>query len=151
MKFTCSVDIDLPRKRVIELFDNPDNMKEWQDGFVSFAPISGTPGQPGAKSRIIYKMGKKGKQFELIETVSVRNLPDEFSGTYEHKHMTNSMKNTFVELGENKTRWNAYLEYNKLNGFMIKLMMKIMPGMARKQTQKWLDQFKVFAEKSAKD
>lgn len=27
MKFQCQVDIDLPRSKVIELFDNPDNMQ----------------------------------------------------------------------------------------------------------------------------
>ena len=148
MKFTCYVDIELPIEKVIELFDNPDNMKHWQDGFVSFTNISGTPGQPGAKSRIIYKMGKGKKQMELIETVLVRNLPHEFSGTYEHKNMTNSMKNSFVKKGPAQTRWQADIEYTKLSGFMIKMMAFLMPGMFKKQVQKWMDQFKAFAEKS---
>lgn len=147
MKFNCSVEIERPIDRVIELFDNPDNMKEWQDGFVSFEPLSGIPGQPGAKSRVTYDMGK-GKKMELIETVLVRNLPDEFSGTYEHKHMTNSMKNRFIALSENATRWEAELEYTKLNGFMIKMMAFLFPGMFKKQTQKWMDQFKAFVERT---
>ena len=147
MKFTCHVDVNQPINKVIELFDNPDNMKHWQDGFVSFTNISGRPGQPGAKSRVIYDMGKRG-QMELIETVLVRNLPHEFSGTYEHKHMTNSMKNSFKELSPNQTRWTAEVEYTKMNGFMIKIMAFLMPGMFKKQVQKWMDQFKAFAERS---
>ena len=146
MKFSCHVDIDKPIDRVIELFDNPNNMKEWQDGFVSFTHISGEQGQPGAISKVRYKMGKR--EFDLIETVTVRNLPHEFSGTYEHVHMTNHMSNKFEKLGEDKTRWTANIEYTKLNGFMPKLMAFIMPGMFKKQTQKWLNQFKDFAERS---
>ena len=146
MKFTCQVDVNLPIKRVIELFDNPDNMREWQDGFESFEHLSGEPGQPGAKSRVTYDMGKRGKM-ELIETVLVRNLPHEFSGTYEHKHMTNSLKNYFKELDSNKTRWISEVHYTQMNGFMIKLMAFFFPGMFKKQVQKWMDQFKVFAER----
>ena len=146
MKFNCQVEINQPIEKVIDLFDNHENMKHWQDGFVSFEHLSGRPGQVGAKSRIIYEFGKKGKTMELIETITVNNLPDEFSGTYEHKHMTNNMVNRFKSLGPNKTRWDAELHYTKLNGLMIKMMAFLMPGMFKKQTQKWLDQFKVFAE-----
>ncbi len=147
MKFNCYVEINQPIEKVIELFDNPDNMKHWQDGFVGFEHLSGKAGKVGAKSRITYTFGKKGKTMELIETIKVRNLPYEFSGTYEHKHMTNNMINRFKSLGPDKTRWDAELEYTKLNGFMIKIMAFLMPGMFKKQTQKWLDQFKAFAEK----
>ncbi|MEO1260380.1 MAG: SRPBCC family protein [Bacteroidota bacterium] len=147
MKFSCQVTIDQPIDKVIELFDDPNNMKHWQDGFVSFEPISGTPGQPGAKSRIIYEIGKKKAPMELIETVLVRNLPHEFSGRYEHKHMTNSMKNYFKKLNTNQTHWTAEVEYTQLNSFMVKIMAFLMPGMFKKQVQKWMDQFKAFAER----
>ena len=97
--FTCSVEIALPVEKVIELFKNTENLKEWQDGFISFEHISGTPGEPGAKSRMQYKIGKR--QIELIETITVNNLPQEFSGTYEAKQMTNTMTNRFTSLDEN--------------------------------------------------
>lgn len=145
MKFKCQVDIDLPREKVIELFDSVENMKHWQDGFISFEHLSGTQGEVGSKARIMYNMN--GREMELIETVTVKNFPDEFSGTYVHKHMTNSMVNKFTWLGTNKTRWTAEIEYTQLNGFMIKMMAFLMPGMFKKQTQKWLEQFKAFAEK----
>lgn len=147
MKFKCSVDINLSREKVIELFDSAENMKYWQDGFVSFEHLSGEAGEVGAKSRIMYDMN--GKEMELIETITVKNFPDEFSGTYVHKHMTNSMVNKFEWLAANKTRWTAEIEYTQLNGIMIKMMAFLMPGMFKKQTQKWLNQFKEFAEKTA--
>lgn len=93
MKFTNEITIDLPRARVIELFDNPDNMKHWQPGLVSFEHVSGTPGQPGATSRLKYAQGRR--EGEMIETITVRNLPDEFSGTYDSKGIRNIVKNYF--------------------------------------------------------
>jgi uncharacterized membrane protein len=144
MKFKCQVDIDLPREKVIELFDSVDNLKHWQDGFISFEHLTGEPGEVGSTARMMYEMN--GRPMELIETVTVKNFPDEFSGTYVHKHMTNSMVNKFEWLASDKTRWTAEIEYTQLNGFMIKMMAFLMPGMFKKQTQKWLNQFKAFAE-----
>jgi len=33
MKYTSEVTINLPRDRVVELFDDPDNLPKWQKGF----------------------------------------------------------------------------------------------------------------------
>ncbi|MDN5200245.1 SRPBCC family protein [Fulvivirgaceae bacterium BMA10] len=147
MRFICSVEIDLPVAKVIELFDNVDNIKEWQDGFVSYEHLSGTPGEPGATSRLVYQT--EGGEIELIETIVVKNLPEEFIGTYEAKSMVNTMRNSFTSLGENKTRYDTEIEYTAFYGFIPKMMAFLMPGLFRKQTQKWLNQFKVFAEKEA--
>lgn len=144
--FTCTVDIDLPRTRVVELFDDPENMKHWQDGFESYGHVSGNPGKTGAQAIIKYNM--KGRKFDLLETVTKNALPDELHGSYEGDWGKNTMNNYFEELGPHKTRWRAELEYIEVNSLMMKLMGFLMPGMFRKQTQKWLDQFKVFAEKN---
>jgi len=146
MKFTCQVDIEQPLEKVIELFDNVDNLKEWQDGFVSFEHLSGTPGEPGARSRMLYKTGKR--EMELIETIAIKNLPEEFSGVYEHKHMINTMTNRFKAIDANSTHYEVEIEYTELRHFMVKLMAFFVPGMFQKQVQKWLDQFKAFAERS---
>ena len=146
MKFTCSVEIKQPIARVTELFDAPNNLKEWQDGFVGIEHLSGRPGQPGAKSKLIYNI--KNKEMELIETIIKKDLPREFSATYEHKHMTNTMSNRFTSLGSNLTKYDAEIEYTQFNGFLVKMMAFLFPGMFKKQVQKWLDQFKAFAEKA---
>ncbi|NQU48785.1 MAG: SRPBCC family protein [Planctomycetes bacterium] len=59
MKYSLQIDIALPRARVIELFDNPDNMSCWQPGLVSYEHLSGDPGQVDAKAKLVYKMGKR--------------------------------------------------------------------------------------------
>lgn len=142
MKYTINIDIDLPREKIIELFDNPDNMKYWQKGFISIESISGTPGQVGAKSKLKYKMGSR--EIEMIETITKRDLPNEFSGTYEAKGVWNLNKNYFIELDVNRTKWKSEVEF-KFTGFM-KLIAFLMPGSFKKQSMKYLTDFKEFAE-----
>lgn len=144
MKYTLDIEIDLPRAKVVELFDNPDNLKKWQLDLVSFEHLSGDPGQVGAKSKLLHKMGKR--EVEMIETVTSRNLPDEFSGTYEAKGVWNLVENRFVEVDENKTKWILDTEF-KCSGFM-RIMALLMPGMFKKQSFKFMQQFKEFAERA---
>ena len=141
----CSVEIDLPIDKVVKLFDNNANLKEWQDGFIGIEHLSGKSGKSGAKSKLKYKTGKRN--MELIETIVSKNLPDEFTATYEHTAMLNTMTTRFVELYDNRTKYYANIEYTKFNRLMPNLMAKMMPGMFKKQVQKWMDQFKTFAEK----
>ncbi|MEP3210706.1 MAG: SRPBCC family protein [Maribacter sp.] len=141
MRFTCHTDINAPIDKVVELFENPDNLKEWQDGFLSFVPLSGTPGEVGSKSKLTYE------KLELVETIIRNQLPEEFKANYEHKHMVNTMSCRFKKIDSNKTRLEQEIHYIKFNGFVIKLMAKLFPGMFKKQVQKWLDQFKAFVEK----
>jgi hypothetical protein len=142
MQYTTEITIDLPRTRVIELFDDPANLTKWQPGLQSFEPLSGTPGQPGARSRLVYE--EKGRRMEMIETITSRNLPDEFAGTYEAPGVFNVMHNRFVEDGPHTTRWIADHEF-RFSGFM-RLAGLFMRGAFPKQTQATMQQFKAFAE-----
>lgn len=146
MKFSCDVDISLDRNKVVELFDNPDNLRYWQDGFVSFENISGNKGEVGAKSKMIYD--QNGRKMELLETLEVSNLPEELTGFYEHPMMDNTMQNLFSINKDGTTKWTANIHYTRMKGFM-KIIAWIRPSMFKNQVQKWMDQFKVFAEKSA--
>lgn len=140
MKFKCSVDISLPRAKVVELFDNPENLKYWQDDFVSIEQLSGTPGSEGSKARINYK------KVSLVETIIKRDVPNAFHGSYEGSWGKNLMYNYFDEMSDKETRWRSELDYIEMNGIMMKIMRTLMPSMFQKQTQKWMDQFKAFAE-----
>ena len=141
--YTVEIEINLPRDRVIELFDNPDNLFKWQTGLQSFEHLSGEPGQPGARSRLVYQNGKH--RIELIETVTERKLPEEFNGTYEWKGGTNTLRNRFVALGPSRTKWESTCEY-QFSSFMLKMMGFFAPGMFRKQNLKFLQNFKEFCE-----
>jgi hypothetical protein len=145
MKFACSVDIAVPIDKAVSLFNDPGYFKEWQSGFVSYEPLSGSPRTTGAKSKIIYINGRH--RIELTETIQVMNLPAEMVALYEHRHGVNTMINSFVELPGKITRYTTGIGYMKPIGIMPTLMAFLAPGMVKKQNQKWLDQFKEFAEK----
>lgn len=145
MKYTTEIEINQPIDKVIALFDNSDNMKKWMEGLQSFEHLSGTAGQVGSKSRLVFKMGKR--ELEMIETVTVKDLPREFSGSYEAKGVFNIVKNKFVSLPDNRTRYISEQEF-QFKGFM-KLFGLLMPGAFKKQSMKYLTDFKKFAESSS--
>jgi len=146
MKYTCEIEIDLPREKMVALFDNPDNMKFWMPGFVSMTPLTGTPGREGVQSLLKFKMGKR--DIEMIESITKRNLPEEFNGTYETKGVFNIQNNRFVSLGPSKTKWISESEC-RFSGYM-KIFGFLMPGAFKKQSYKYLVHFKEFAEQGKK-
>jgi hypothetical protein len=145
MKFECSVDIGAPIDRVVALFNDPTNFKDWQDGFVSYEPISGKPRQAGAKSLV--RFVNKGHMFEMTETIQEMKLPAETTALYEYKHGVNTMITRFIALPGGKTRYIAGVGYMKPIGFLPTLMAGLMPGMAEKHNRQWAENFKAFAEK----
>ncbi len=143
MKYTCSIDINSPIEKVVNLWQDETYFHKWQDGFQSIEHLSGERNVVGAKSRIIIE----GKQrIELIETILTNNLPTEKIGLYEHIHMTNTQASRFMAIDEKKTRYTSEVEYTKFNGIMIKIMAKLFPGQFKKQSQKWMENFKAFVE-----
>lgn len=86
---------------------------------------------------------------ELTETITSNRLPNSFESSYHHKHMDNTMKCNFIALSDNETRYEYEYEYTRINWVMPKLIAILFPGMYRKQGEKWLNNFKVFAEKQA--
>ena len=144
MNYTCFVEINLPLETVVKLWQDENNYKKWQDGFVSIEHLEGTPDTKGAKSRIMLKQGKR--KIELIETIISSNLPSEKKALYEHIHMTNFQTTRFEKIGEIRTRYISEVSYTKFNGFMPKMMALIFPKMFKNQNQKWMNQFKEYAE-----
>ncbi len=142
MEYTVEKVIRLPRRRMVELFDDPDNLPKWQPSLQSFELISGEQGQPGAKSRLVFDTGKRG--MEMIETITVRNLPDEFSGIFETKGVKNISRHFFFEDGPEQTRWVNENEFY-FSG-MMKIVALFMRGAFPKQTDAFMEQFKTFAE-----
>lgn len=144
MKFNCSVVVNRPIQEVAALFANPKYLAEYQDGFIRKELISGTEGAVDAVSMMYYKVGKQ--EMELEETVLINNLPDEFRGRYHHKHMDNTMLVSFTDLGNEQTEYYTEVHYTAFRGLMPRMMAFLFPGAFKKQVQKWLDNFKVFAE-----
>ncbi|HLT33540.1 MAG TPA: SRPBCC family protein, partial [Aquaticitalea sp.] len=113
MKYTSDVIVDLSLDEFMQKFDNAENMKHWQKGLVSIEHISGVPGMVGAKMKLNYQMGKK--KMALIETITHRNLPHEFHGTYSAEGITSLQENYFETLPNGKTKWTSVNDFMPLN------------------------------------
>lgn len=145
MKYTEQVIIEKPIEEVIANFDDPEKLKEWMEGLQSFEHLEGTQGEIGAKSKLVFTMGSR--VIEMVETVTVKDLPNQFGGTYEAEGVFNTVMNRFTKEGENRTRMETECEF-EFQTMLMKMMGFFIPGMFKKQTRKNLDAFKVFAERN---
>ncbi|HEX9979081.1 MAG TPA: SRPBCC family protein [Flavobacterium sp.] len=142
MKFTTQIEINKPIDKVVQLFDNPENLQKWMEGLIGFQQFFGVPGHPGAKSKLKFRMGSR--EIEMIETITVRNLPHEFTGTYETNGVFNTVSNRFEKISETSTRYLSESEFH-FTGVM-KVIAFLMPRTFKKQSMKHLQDFKKFVE-----
>ncbi len=143
MKYTTEIVIDLSRDEVHKKLDNSENMKHWQEGLLGYKQLSEEPTKEGAKMELYYRIGKR--EMTLIETIIMNNFPNEFHASYNAKGVHNIQKNYFKVIDENTTKWVSESEF-QFSGFMMKVMGFLMPGAFKKQSLKYLKNFKAFAE-----
>lgn len=143
MKYTSKIVVNVPLTEFLHKFDHAENMKLWQKGLVSVEHVSGTPGMVGAKMKLKYKMGKR--HMEMIETITHRQMPNEFHGTYSINGMDNMQENYFEETEEGHTTWTSTSEFLPLN-FQMRAMLWMMPKAFKKQSMQFMTDFKKFAE-----
>jgi hypothetical protein len=140
-----SIEINLPISKVVELFIDKNNFKNWKNDFISFEYISGIPGEVGSVTKLINKRGI------MFETIISRNMAGEIIETYEHKReektiLIHRATNSFKTLNENRTLFEVETELVEVNGFLFKLIMTLMAGAGKKYSQIQLNKFKEFAE-----
>ncbi|MEM7013597.1 MAG: SRPBCC family protein [Verrucomicrobiota bacterium] len=143
MKYTVEVEINQPRDRVAELFDSQDNLGAWQPGFVSCEHLEGDVGKPGAKSKLTYK--NKGRDVAMVETILDIKMPEVFKAKFEAPGMVMTVENIFEEIDAKTTRIISNNEA-EVSSFMMRMMALLMPGCFKKESTKFLLNFKAFAE-----
>ena len=144
MKINHSIIIDAPRDQIVKYFIDPQYLPKYQDGFLRKEHISGSPGEVGSKSYMVYQNGKM--EMILTETILNNELPDRFEALYEHKHMDNTMTAAFEDMGEGRTRYSSEIIYSRINWFLPKMMSILFPALYRKPPLKWMQKFKSFVE-----
>ncbi len=142
MKYSQELVIARPIGRVIELFDEPTITPLWREGLLCIEPLTGAPGEPGSTSKWWFQVGER--MVEMIETVTVHNLPQELSMTYEGPATIHSVRNSFQEIDAYSTRWRVETDI-QFTGFM-KLLKVVTAGLYKLETQKIMQVFKDFAE-----
>lgn len=142
MKYSTEVVITRPIDDVVSFFDNHENYPKWMQGLQSFQLKEGTFGQPGAKTEFRFKSGKR--TITMMETVEERNLPEYYSTIYEAKNVWNRVENKFERVSDSQTKYTTVHEF-RFGGFM-KLMGLLMPGAFKKQSRKYMEDFKQIVE-----
>lgn len=144
MKYTSEILIKIPIKDFIDKLDNYDNLKHWQRGLDSIEHLSGDPGTTGAKMRLNYTFGKR--KMTLTETIIHADFPRELHLSFDTKGMHNVQENFFESTPEDFTKWISKNEFVPTN-FVMRMMTLIMPKAFKKESMKYLKDFKNFAEK----
>jgi hypothetical protein len=128
---------------VWKAFTTPENTNKWQPSLVKTESISGTPGLPGAVSKLNYE--ESGREFSLIEKITYRDEPDQFDVLYENEFTDNPVKNIFIEQGGNETLWIVEAEY-KFKTLAMKLFGPLLKKNFVRRTQKEMERFKEMVE-----
>ena len=153
MKNTVSIEIALPRERVVQLLADPAHMSKWLRGLVLHEPMSGVHGQVGTRSRVVMQMGKQ--KTECIETITRREPADlrgipkghvvHFDREIVGEGMWSAVHERLTEAGPETTLWVSASEY-RFSGLLMRVVALLMPGAFRKQSQQHMQDFEAFAE-----
>jgi len=142
VKFRFQIEIDRNIEEVCAVFGNPRNTLKWLEGLRSTELISGTYGEVGAKCRIVFESAA-GK-LEMTEMVTVKNLPKQYSTTYEGTGYFSWSNHYFEKIDEQTTYYILEQEVElhgafKAAGFLLK-------GTIRRHVKRTVASFKKFVE-----
>lgn len=154
MKYTDSIEISLPRKRVALLLSDPAHLPKWLRGLVLHEPLNGVHGQVGTESRVVMQMGKQ--EMECAETITRREPTDlhliskdgvvHFDREIVAQGMWSVSRDRLAEVGPETTLWESENEY-RFSGLPMRLLSPFMRGAFRKQSRQHMQDFKAFAER----
>jgi hypothetical protein len=153
MKYTVSIEIALPRERVVQLLADPAHLPKWLRGLVLHEPISGVHGQVGTTSRVVMQMGQR--KVEGTETITRREpadlhgIPRDSVVHFEREIVADGMwsaaRDRLTETGPETTLWESENEY-RFSSVPMRLVGLFMRGAFREQSRVHMQDFKAFAE-----
>lgn len=153
MKYTLSIEIDRPRRDVVALLSDPEQMRKWLRGLVSHEPVVGVHGQLGTVSHVVFQTGKQRMEatetITRVDPVDVQSVPRTVVVQYDReiaaKGMWQAQRDRIIDAGPNKTLWESESEF-RFDGLMMRLLGALMPSVFRKQSLQHMEDFKAFAE-----
>ena len=153
MKYTVSIEIALPRERVVQTLADPELMPKWLHGLVLHEPLSGVHGQVGCTSRVVMEMGRQ--RVECTETITRREpvdlhgIPSESIVHFDREIVGNGMwsaaRERLFEAGPETTLWESENEY-RFSGRLMRLVAPLMAAAFRKQSLQHMKDFKALVE-----
>ena len=143
MRYQVEMVIDVPREQAVTLFYDPDSLSRWQPSLLRAEHMDGTVGEPGARTRLVYK--RDNGEMTMIETIEKNDLPDAYIAIYETDGVKNINRNYFHDINGRQTRWVTDSEF-QFEGFGMKLMGFFAPFLFKRETRKTMENFKALAE-----
>jgi hypothetical protein len=141
MKSIVEVDIDVPQARVAALFGNPENTPQWMDDVDRYEAISGEPGMPGSKYRLVPRKGT----MVFVATVLPSRLPDEFRLELQASGVVVSVTSRLVALSPSRTRLTSE-EVFRFKGLFRTVFGLLARAAIRSAHRRHIAAFKRFAE-----
>jgi hypothetical protein len=141
MRSIVELDIHVPQERLATLFADPENNMKWMDDLDRYEPVSGQPGMPGSKYRLVPKKGK----MVFVATVLSRDLPNESRLSLDASNVAVSITARFVALSPEKTRLISE-EVFSFKGLVSKFFGFFAQAAIRKAHRRHMEGFKRFAE-----
>lgn len=142
MKSTFETEIDAPQATVAELYSNPDNNVKWMHDLKVCERISGIPGKPGSKYRLIPKKGK----YEFVATV-VEKKPDHHKLRMEAPTVDVMVTGKFIALSPKKTKFISE-EVFTFKGIFNKVFGLLATSSVKKVHNRHMKAFKKFVTQS---
>jgi carbon monoxide dehydrogenase subunit G len=143
MNYTYEIEINAPLEKVVKLAGDPANRMSWMDGIESYEPVSGTPGEVGSKSKMVFKTGNM--KMTMVGTVVANNLPQSFTESIDASNLTSTAISKFVAAGVDKTKYISEQNF-VFKGLLNKIVGFLLQGEFKKQTLRHMEGFKRFAE-----
>ena len=147
IKYSEEIVINSNIEKVIDLFDNPYNMKQYMYGFESYTIVKGNINEIGTISEININFndnGKKESKIIMIEEILSNNLPTEKKLKYTSNGILNIVTNKFEKISDNQTKFINEQEF-VFNTYM-KLLFYFSKSSLKYQTRLYLNNFKDFVE-----
>jgi hypothetical protein len=135
------LEIDVPQARLAALFTDPQQTTKWMDDVDRVEPISGQPGLPGSRYRLVPKQGN----MVFVATVLAGNLPIECNLILEAPNATVSVKGTFTAVSADRTRLTSK-EVFTFKGLLNQVFGFLARGAIKKAHRRHMEAFKRFAE-----
>ncbi|MFD9966545.1 SRPBCC family protein [Amycolatopsis sp. NPDC058986] len=153
MKYTTSIEIALPREKVLQLLADPAHLPKWLRGLVLHEPVNGVHGELGTTSRVVFQRGKQ--RMEATETITrlepedLHAIPSSVVVHYDREivgeGMRQAQRDRLIGAGPDTTLWESESEF-RFDGLLMRLVGLVMPGSFRKQSRQHMEDFKAFAE-----
>lgn len=139
MKFRIEIIIENSLQEVIKLFANQDNNQYWQSTFIRMQKHNFDA------SRSVHFFRVNGRLIEVNIQVLEDNLPQNYRVHCEMHGLVQKVNHIFSAYSQHQTKWVMEIEFIA-ESLVMKAFTLLLPGIFRKHTKIFAQDFKRFAE-----